>query len=804
MKKSLILATVFVVGASAAGAGAANNFATTPYVGSDTEYNITNQAILNSGLGNKTVGPGLTTWNASSNPLGDYSGGGSGGAENAMANSTPVQQTGPMSRALGGPATKGACAAGGATAAAVANASGIVLGIDAVRIFASNAVISANQTSCNGATSTAACTQDPSGLVYSGSVGNGTVTMTFANWRDVLALLYGGLDRSVTPNVVDCTSPKRALLVSAWTNLFQNTTSCPNSTNGTALTHAWRRDDNSGTADVFSNLSGFQAAEKDQFGNTTAKYSVSASAVNGFGTSPYCNALNWDTTEAAKIPSTSASTCSNAADLHYMGPGGVPVASSADATCLAGSNATTACHHVPPPNTYGVQPLGTQSIVLPTSYQDNDPIRTACLGAGVSGHNSDDVCNTDGKLGIVLPIPALDFIHIQNPGLVSYTGAVDCGSGSIAGDPPKVFVCAPRNKGTTGNGLCPNNDAPLGIGCLIPIGTGSGGATSQCQATKSEGVSCFTGPCGSDARVYNLQAYDGTGTDSVHNAHYLNVSYSVNDGGSVGSFTQSINMAGAFGRVHQREKATGGKYVCNLDDASDQIGCLTQADPNSIGFAGNTGDTWENRDPNATTGCASCSLSTAPNTQGLRVSKLEAGTSCLPAAPGSGLASYPIWRKLYFNSIVGFSHVTNTAELNLGQYISEDNQENSILTQYAFFPLPFSPNGTGPGGAPAQFCEDFNETISSICGYAGPGGTSPTTGAFTGNANACNTNVGLTTSGFGTIPSDPDPNPANATKSTVCGNGLIEDFEDCDFSLPAASNPTGCGTCSNTCRCPNF
>lgn len=803
MKKSLILATVFVVGASAAGAGAANNFATTPYVGSDTEYNITNQAILNSGLGNKTVGPSLTTWNSSSNPLGDYSGGGSGGAENAMAAATPVQQTGPMSRALGGGPGKGACASSNNLAAA----SGIVLGIDAVRIFASNAVISANQTSCNGATTTAACTQDPSGLVYSGSVGNGTVTMTFANWRDVLALLYGGLDRSVSPNVVDCTSAKRALLVSAWTNLFQNTTSCPNSTNGTALTHAWRRDDNSGTSDVFSNLAGFQAAEHDQFGNATAKFAVSASAVNGFGTSPYCNAMNWDTTEAAKIPSTAATTCNLAADLHYVGPGGVPVASSADPLCVsggsAGSTGSVTCHHVPPANTYGVQPLGTQSVVLPTSYQDNDPIRTACLGAGVSGHASDDVCNTDGKLGIVLPIPALDFIHIQNPGLVSFTGAVDCGSGSIAGDPPKVFVCAPRNKGTTGNGLCPNNDAPLGIGCLIPIGTGSGGATSQCQATKSEGVSCFTGPCGSDARVYNVQAYDGTGTDSVHNAHYLNVSYSVNDGGSVGSFTQSINMAGAYGRVHQREKATGGKYVCNLDDASDQIGCLSQADPNSMGYAGNTGDTWENRDPNATAGCTSCSLSTAPNTQGLRVSKLEAGTTCLPAAPGSGIASYPLWRKLYFNSEIGFSHVTNTAELNLGQYESEDDQMNSILTQFAFFPLPFSPNGTGPGGAPAQFCEDFNETLAANCNTAGPGGS-----GFTGNANGCNTNVGLTTSGFGTIPSDPSANPADATTSTVCGNGLLEDFEDCDFAitLTTTSIPTlaACGSCSATCRCSLF
>ena len=60
--------------------------------------------------------------------------------------------------------------------------------------------------------------------------------------------------------------------------------------------------------------------------------------------------------------------------------------------------------------------------------------------------------------------------------------------------------------------------------------------------------------------------------------------------------------------------------------------------------------------------------------------------------------------------------MTNTAELNLGEYESETNQFNSILTQYAFFPLPFSPNGKGSDGSPAQFCEDFNETLAGNCG----------------------------------------------------------------------------------------
>jgi hypothetical protein len=283
--------------------------------------------------------------------------------------------------------------------------------------------------------------------------------------------------------------------------------------------------------------------------------------------------------------------------------------------------------------------------------------------------------------------------------------------------------------------------------------------------------------------VYNTQVYDGTGTDAVHNAHYLSVSIPEIDPSPVGAFTATVNHTGGYARIHEREVSKGGLYACQLDSDTDQIGCLVQADPLSVGIAANQGDTWEQRDPLV---ASDHSTSTAPNTQGLRVSQLQAGVACLPAPPGSGKPSYPLWRKLYFNTITGFARVTNASELNLGQYESVDSSINPILTQYNFFQLPFGPNGKGPGGNPAPFCEDLNE--QAVCS------------ATTTAANACNTNVGLTSS-FGTIPSDPSSAPGSATTSTICGNGIIEDFEDCDT---AAALPTGCGTCSTTCRCSNF
>src|SRR5258706_14387839 len=85
MKTSFVIATFIVVGAGSVGAGAFATFATQPYQGSDTLFDLTNAAVPGSQLGN----------------AGDYQGGGSGAGENNMVAGTPKQATAPMSRMLG-------------------------------------------------------------------------------------------------------------------------------------------------------------------------------------------------------------------------------------------------------------------------------------------------------------------------------------------------------------------------------------------------------------------------------------------------------------------------------------------------------------------------------------------------------------------------------------------------------------------------------------------------------------------------------------------------------------------------------
>ena len=82
----------------------------------------------------------------------------------------------------------------------------------------------------------------------------------------------------------------------------------------------------------------------------------------------------------------------------------------------------------------------------------------------------------------------------------------------------------------------------------------------------------------------------------------------------------------------------------------------------------------------------------------------------------------------------------------------------------------FTLGASSPAGADTQFCEDFNE--QTICGA-------------TSNNNAC--------------PSNPTGLP---TANTVCGNGTLEAYEECDpgaTGIPPVN--AGAGGCSATCRC---
>jgi hypothetical protein len=623
------------------------------------------------------------------------------------------QQTAPMTRMM--TADDGLCEfAGGTNGSKATNASGIVVGLDSLDVLSSTAM-----------TGDAGC-----GPAFSGSTGvfqNGNAQQ---NWKWILALLYGGKDLSAPQLPADCGSTARRNLVARWQNFFQG--GCSNGASlcsnpniavgkavGGALWHAFRPDDFSGEAYVFASILGLTPLP-------------SGRAVNDFGTSPYCNAMNWDTSPD------NAPLCTLGNNKQWTGPGGVydPVANDGR-------------HKRPPPGTWGDNPDPAQGSfgadVLPTSFQDNDPIRRPCIGGATNVHArfGEEVCNLDGALGLVLPISETAFenyvaycIPGPFPGECSYAllepyPTNTCNTFAF-GKPVGVYTCAPR--GTRHSGECPNGDALIAGGCLVPIDSVNG--TSNCVSSKVTVAALQNRSLNNpDGRVYNVQIRDGSTLEPA-------IGYAPFPAGD-----RTLDFAGGYYRIHNVETMWGNSIPasgCQMADADDQIGCLVQADPCSVGMAANSALSWNTPQPG--------------NMQALSVNGVapSQSTVSLLGSPGE----YPLARKLYMNSLVGFGHVGNTNtdpqatdELTLAQYESNPANIQPILNTYGFFDV-------------TPFCEDFNE--QTVCGA-------------TTNNNGC---LG---------------NPSGIpTANTVCGNGSKEMFEECDHG---AQNGVPGNSCSAICRC---
>ncbi len=828
MKKSMTVAAALLVGAGAAGVGAFDQVPN-PWYGGDTPQVLIKEAISNA-------------VNLSASEAPDFVAGGSGTGQSAMivnSNAAATQQATPMSKMMTSCAFNG----GGSNGSGMTNATGLVMGLDAVDILASESVVG----TCS---STPSNSQDvTTGLASSGT--SAFTTNVAQNWKWVLALVYGGLDYST--GLQDCGQASRINLVNNWSNLFANSCSngAPNNICGdathvaagdgthTPLWHAFRRDDGTGTSDIFSTLLGINVAFP----------ATSNSSNNGFGASPYCNSLNWDT-NVSNFPGTSPSITACALGKHdqFVGPGGVldpqsacvfsNAISAVPATCTsppcAATNVTgksqfgltataetcgaagTGNHRMPPAGTWGVAPVGSQPgepstnaksawDVLPTGQQDNDPIRRPCLGTTTGNPNrpAEEVCNTDGKLGLVVSMPPSDFIPDTSSGATSYAtpvqyptaGASSFGVGAL---PLPIFSCAPAVQGTTPrvhNGECPDGDTTYGAGlCQAP----TNGTTTQVETGFGQLPISITGRSGTlappnsslplDGRVYNWYLYDGTNTDGAvsYMQQTLFTTTLINNGATTSSVTTAkVGFAGGAYRIHQvatifqQGSKPAGIIGCQMQSIGDQMGCLVQADPCSIAYEGDDGKTWNGRttDPN---GAGTSPAGTV--TDAFRVGGMYPNTATVQAfgSTSGGQLEYPLARKIYYNTAIGFGNFTTTGadvgaagELDLAAYLSGTASAviaggvpmNTALVQSGFFQI----GSAGPGGN-TQFCEDFNEAL--VCGAA-------TNNDGCASATIPSTIVSKTNGG-----------------ETVCGNGIVEPFEECDPGVASQAS-----ICSTTCRC---
>lgn len=142
------------------------------------------------------------------------------------------------------------------------------------------------------------------------------------------------------------------------------------------------------------------------------------------------------------------------------------------------------------------------------------------------------------------------------------------------------------------------------------------------------------------------------------------------------------------------------------------------------------------------------------------------------------VGEYQLARKLYLNSLIGFSNIIATAgdaggpaEVLLAQKESDPTFMNGILSSVGFFPL--GPQVTSANG---NLCEDFNE--QTVCGNAN-------------NVNGCLTNVAPIVG-------------AGPNESEICGDPTavtLPPFEECDSKANGGAGINVGSGCSATCRC---
>jgi hypothetical protein len=316
----------------------------------------------------------------------------------------------------------------------------------------------------------------------------------------------------------------------------------------------------------------------------------------------------------------------------------------------------------------------------------------------------------------------------------------------------------------------------------LPGTNGGGQATLDGKACSGYGPD----PVHTDPRVYNLYSYRQTGTCSSTNPAtgecngWTGNWVMATDDSPVapGATTARPLFGGAYFRIHTSQDmlvpnvasfdATGKTSmlchqggatsdqaacptICTQKAMSDQIACLVQASPCSLGIANSQAV----HDVALNLGGHAGALSGTPSTATpLKIGLFDPAPSCLQTG------QYPLWHKLYLNTFGGFQNVGGQ-ELALAQCEATGSIITPALTDFGMAPLPDAGPNAINGGNP--YCEDFDE--KDVCG-----------------STPANSVPGCLGAAAGSLP------------TTACGNGIVEAFEECDWN--ASAGPP----CNGACR----
>jgi hypothetical protein len=668
---------VLSAGASVVGAYTGNNIALN---GSDALFEVT-QEVFASCPG--TVGSGDS-----------YVGGGSGVGVGQML--TAQQRIAPMSRALKNNEFCGLnldLNPGGPLVAIQGTTESLMIALDGVSMFA-NMV-----TSCgaNGISNTGTITVvDAGGNPVNNCTGctPGTNSYVLQSSLDALKIIYAG---ALHDGTIDCASPVRSSLANNWASVFAQT--CAGQAACSQLRHAWRPSDLSGTTDAFLTALGITGR-----GIGTLPIFANGSP----NRNPFCNSLDANPTSTrATIPSGATAavpacttqpltsvTCPNGS----VCPAG-QLCNAATNTCVNNACTLTGCpvDQVCRPDgqcvvrncpsgaggPYGstlalTRIINTRACDGPngfctfsfggsSDFTDLDPIRRSC---DTTSNSPDQACEADGTYGVVTVILLPDTAGVT---LSDAYPTTNCQAG--------VFDLQ-----TTGNPNLPCPGGPQFLGkCFQPLFTDVSGNNFNCLSNRR--AKAFGSPAGVDGRVWNMQVKKA---DFTFNPPRL-AAYVKDPDGRL--------MTQANFRWHVTN--TTGAPTCQLGDATAQIGCLVNADTCSVGYAGGEAN--------------------QPGNQPLLVNNIAPTNSNISNLLTGTLPVYPIARRLYLTTLVGFGNPNLAGgENELAKCFADNAIVRAAVTAHSFVNLP----------VPGIQCLDYDETL--------PGNASPLPGCGSlTNTDAC-------------------------------------------------------------------
>ena len=739
MRTTIASATFLLLGAGAVTIGARS---TIPHMrGSDTMFDLT-QGLLK-GIPAHTTPPILPAVVACANTGGlNYDGSGSGNGATDMR--AGLQELAPMSSAL-----SVAQACGGLTSPMPNNgqaAEGMVLALDAVNIAANDTT--GGTAACGGVafntSGGAGLTLAPGTCTEAGCSGD---VYNPADERDFLRVLYFGIHGGSGTTARNCNSNVRKKLISSYKNIFQTQGCSVGSCAGKPLRHAYRRDDASGTTDVFVaaigidgrfagyNKKGFKGGGSQQSngfcnaGDVGPNHAIQGVALGYDDSATPVSGPNWDT----KVGD------SDFADLDPARSacvdGGDDVCSSNNMRrCAGGTLAGFSCH-----SNADCTGGGTCSSAAPGNFS-----ATQCIVNGVPNGQACDfdsdcasgLCSGTNGVVQVIFVPAgatelnyptdlcdqgLTDVFDTNLPYLSFFGR--CGDGSDA----------------FGNG-CPiqgKNCSPGSLCHLPGGGTKNSGQSYLCVQQSFHGL---------QAICYSGSPLNGTECRGANN-WMRNVDGTLVTDGSVDPNNPRLFL-GAFYRRHMASQGEGGTCLCKENDATAQIGCLAGCGEGcSIGYGGGGA-------------IKPVGKAAAIAVRGVLPSKTTV-QALLSTDANTFFNRYRLSRKLFYNTIVGYGEPTfNTAgdttgtgvsgeELNLVKCAVNPNLQQYYEAVYGFFALPNN----------APFCQDFVEfracsgglhpgdkcTADADCSGQGlvANGTCPATAACSGatmETNACANN----------------------------------------------------------------